>query len=349
MHRALPVVILLLATCSNNASPDAGSREAGSGTSDPGDTTQLAQYVVGAFADSKGGLWFGTIENGVAHVKDGKISFIDSTYGLPPNGGHGIAESRDGLIWIAGHDGVYLHDPEHPGPVQVLHTTGATVRNDRSGNVWVSTMGRVYRYRDASAGEEFPVPVPAELPTVYSISQRKLVFQMEDSRGNLWFSTDGHGAFRYDGTEWAHFTKADGLCSNTPWAIEEDAQGRIWFACIQAFQPHQTGDGGLCRYDGTSFTTFPDVDGLHHNDLYTLYKDREGNLYSSAVGTGMYRIRGDEFTLFNATDRPDLNGGFGLQAMVQDRKGTLWCGYSGGLFRFDGRGFVNVPRGGPWE
>ena len=115
MHRALPVVILLLATCSNNASPDAGSREAGSGTSDPGDTTQLAQYVVGAFADSKGGLWFGTIENGVAHVKDGKISFIDSTYGLPPNGGHGIAESRDGLIWIAGHDGVYLHDPEHPG------------------------------------------------------------------------------------------------------------------------------------------------------------------------------------------------------------------------------------------
>lgn len=316
------------------------------GTLTPGDTTgQLAEYVVGAFEDSKGGLWFGTINNGVARVKEGRISFIDSTYGLPPNGGHGIAESRDGMIWIAGHDGVFLHDPEQPGPVQVLHTMAATVHNDRSGNVWVSTQGKVYRYSDARSSEEFAVPLPEEAPAAYSISPRKLVFQMEDSQGHFWFSTDGHGAFRYDGQGFTHFTQADGLCSNTPWDIIEDTEGRIWFACIQAFQPQETGDGGLCvlEKDGR-FTTFPDVAGLHHNDLYTLYLDRDGAVWCSAFRTGVYRILGDVLTLYNTTDRTDLNGSFGLQAMIQDHMGTLWCGFSGGLFRFDGKGFVNVTR-----
>jgi ligand-binding sensor domain-containing protein len=35
--------------------------------------------------------------------------------------------------------------------------------------------------------------------------------------------------------------------------------------------------------------------------------------------------------------------------MVQDRHGTLWFGFSGGLFRFDGAQFVNVTRAGPWS
>ena len=372
MLRTPPLLTLLLATCSNNASPDPVVHDAGAGPNPLSDTTQLAEYVVGAFEDSKGGLWFGTINNGVAHMVEGRLTFIDTTHGLPPNGGHGIAESRDGLIWFAGHDGVLLHDPDKPGPLQVLYTKAATVQNDRSGNVWVSTEGRVYRYSQARSYEEFRVPVPKELPAAYSISPRKLVFQMEDSRGHLWFSTDGHGAFRYDpsaalrpgGQGFTQFTKADGLCSNTPWDIMEDAEGRMWFACIQAFQPEQTGDGGLCVLDpstplrvGTSaFTTFPEVAGLHHNDIYTLYLDREGAVWSSAFRTGVYRIKGDDITLYNTTDRPDLNGNFGLQAMLQDRRGTLWCGFSGGLFRIDpsaavtgGAAFVNVTRGGPWE
>jgi hypothetical protein len=39
----------------------------------------LAEYVVGAFEDSKGSFWFGTINSGVAHVVDGRLTFIDST------------------------------------------------------------------------------------------------------------------------------------------------------------------------------------------------------------------------------------------------------------------------------
>lgn len=34
--------------------------------------------------------------------------------------------------------------------------------------------------------------------------------------------------------------------------------------------------------------------------------------------------------------------------MTEDKRGRLWCGFSGGLFRLDGERFVHVPREGPW-
>lgn len=312
------------------------------------DTTQLAEYVVGAFVDSKGDLWFGTINNGVAHVANGTISFIDTTDGLPPNGGHGIVEARDGTMWFAGHDGLYTYDARSGGRVVQVLATEARVGTDSKGEIWVSTNTEVHKVKGKNL-EPFALPV-AERPKEFSIVPGRTTFQFEDSRGNLWFSTDGNGALKYDGKDFTRFTKQDGLCSNTPWEIIEDREGRIWFACVQAYQPAMTNDGGLCvlEKDGT-FRTFPDVAGLHHNDLYTLYLDRAGNVWSSAFGTGVYRINAAGPELYNTTNRPDLNGNFGLQDMVQDSNGTLWCGFSGGLFRFDGNGFVNVPRRGPWE
>ena len=83
-------------------------------------------------------------------------------------------------------------------------------------------------------------------------------------------------------------------------------------------------------WDGSRFTTFNDVNGLHHNDLYTLFKDRAGRLWVGATGVGTYRYDGKSFTLFNTTDRADLNAIFGLQSMAEDAKGILWCGCRAG-------------------
>lgn len=47
--------------------------------------------------------------------------------------------------------------------------------------------------------------------------------------------------------------------------------------------------------------------------------------------------------------RMDLTANFGLQAMTEDKNGTLWFGFSGGLFRFNGDLFTNVTKGGPWR
>ena len=139
--------------------------------------------------------------------------------------------------------------------------------------------------------------------------------------------------------------------------IVEDDQGRLWIICMQGYQPKMTHDGGLCRLEDPTvataeearFTTFPDTEGLHHNDLYTLFKDSGGAIWIGATGRGAYRYQDGEFTLFDRTDRPDLNASFGLQGMAEDAQGRLWCGFSGGLFRLDEGTFKHMPREGPWE
>src|SRR4029078_12832960 len=99
----------------------------------------------------------------------------------------------------------------------------------------------------------------------YSITPGRVSMELEDRRGNLWFRSDGYGVLRYDGSSCKRFTRRAGLSSDTIWSIVEDRQGRIWFSCVQASQPATTGDGGVCRYDGSTFTTFPDVKGLTGN------------------------------------------------------------------------------------
>ncbi len=37
-----------------------------------------------------------------------------------------------------------------------------------------------------------------------------------------------------------------------------------------------------------------------------------------------------------------------VQEIFEDKDGVLWLGCSGGLFRFDGKSFVNVTQNGPW-
>ncbi len=60
---------------------------------------------------------------------------------------------------------------------------------------------------------------------------------------------------------------------------------------------------------------------------------------------GAYRDDGKTFTLFDKTDLPDLTKYFAVQAFVEDRNGTLWFGFSGGLFRFNGALFEHISRG----
>jgi ligand-binding sensor domain-containing protein len=41
----------------------------------------------------------------------------------------------------------------------------------------------------------------------------------EDSQGNIWFSAEGYGVYRYDGTNFTQFTTDDGLTTNVVQSI----------------------------------------------------------------------------------------------------------------------------------
>ena len=317
----------------------------------PADTDRIAQYVVETFEDSKGNLWFGTMHKGAARCDGKTLTWFSTKDGLQSNAVPSFAEDNAGNVWIGTQDGLCKFDGKtitRFGSAEGLPPSGGNVQADNDGNIWANMNHGVFRY-DGSAFAEFKIPIVKKETSSYAIFDGRPALELQDKEGNLWFGTDGYGAFKFDGTTFTQYTKEDGLCSNTINSIVQDQQGNIWFACMQAYQPEMTGDGGLCRFDGKTFTQFPDVKGLSENDIYTFYETRSGDIWIGATGVGAYRYDGKTFTLFDETDRKHWTRNFGLQGMVEDKNGTLWCGFSGGLFRFNGKSFVNVTEDGPWD
>lgn len=342
--------------------------------------TQIADYVVEIYEDKKGNIWFGTMERGVARyipadlrkANEEPLSYFSTKEGLCGNTIPSIVEDKDGNIWFGSHTGLCKYDLSTAKPIgketitEMWSTSGfhdqgegwMGVRTDRNGNIWAYNSQSVFQY-DGISFSEFKLPIDKEKITSYAITPGNASFKLEDKKGNLWFGTDGYGAFKYDPSAakagedaFTHFTKKDGLCSNNITNILEDKNGNIWFTCMQSFQPETTDDGGVCRLDssnfgknsGNIFTKFPDIKGFNNNDIYTIYEGKSGNIWICATGVGLYRYDFKNFTLFDKTDRPYLTRHFGIQSILEDSNGTFWCGFSGGLFKFDGEQFLNVKR-----
>ncbi len=323
---------------------------------------QIAQYVVEIFEDKKGNLWFGTMEKGAACYDGKELKYYSTKEGMCGQTISSFAEDKEGNIYFGGHTGICKYDGKTFTNILTtsgLHDQGdgwASVQSDKSGNIWVSTNNGVFQLKGTKL-VEFKLPIDKSRITSFSITQGGAGLDLEDSSGNLWFGTDGYGILKFNPIteQFTHFTKKDGLCTNNISTIIEDSKGRIWVACVQSSQPEMTYDGGLCRYDGQTFTKFPDIRGLSQNDIYTVYEDQSNNIWIGATGVGVYRFKDEKFTLFNKTDRFDLIQGFGLQGALTDSKGRLWFGFSGGLFRFDENAadgepsIINVMKEGPWE
>lgn len=317
----------------------------------PADFDRISAYVVEAFEDKKGNLWFGTMSDGAARYDGKSLTYLSTKEGLSGETVTSIAEDKKGNLWFGTHTGASKFDGKsftNFSESEGLVGSGCNLLVDRNGILWAGTNDGVFRF-DGSAFSDFDIPDQTEKSASSKVKDGKVWSLFEDKKGNIWFGRDGRGACRYDGKSFTHFTKKNGLCSNNVSAIAEDTLGNMWFGCLSSDNPEYISEGGLCRYDGTTFSQFPETKGLFANDIYSLYTTKSGEIWIGATGVGAYRFDGKEFTLFDKTDRGFWTRNFGVQSIMEDRNGTMWFGFSGGLFRFNGRSFVNVTKDGHWK
>jgi ligand-binding sensor domain-containing protein len=317
---------------------------------------QISEYVVEIFEDSKGNLWFGTMSDGAVRYDGQTLTYFSTKDGLIDNTVACIAEDQRGNIWFGTHNGASRYNGKsftNYGRAEGLHGAGCIFLVDKRGGIWAGTNHGAFRFNGIGFSA-FELPKPVVQDSSRKWEAGKIWGMMEDKMGNIWFARDAYGACKYNPSatftpSFTHFTKKDGLCSNNVCSIVEDKQGHIWFGCLSTDLPKEIKEGGLCRYDGQKFVQFTEQEGLSKNDIYTVYQDKSGNIWIGATGVGVYRYDGQSFRFFKETDRMDLTWSRGLQSMLDDSKGRLWLGFSGGLFRFDGNGIVNVPKGGLWN
>ena len=175
----------------------------------------------------------------------------------------GIARGRDGRIWFATYGSVIGYDGESftimnnqslgfDGSAGTLHVR--SVFEDSKGRVWIGNNGIGVLLHDGGTTINFTQenglgsrenrrggPLPGDVSEGSPALDR--VFSIgEDSAGNIWFGTSGHGAWRYDGESLRNFTEEDGLASKGITAIYTDSRGDLWL-----------GGSGVFKFNGESF------------------------------------------------------------------------------------------------
>lgn len=109
-----------------------------------------------------------------------------------------------------------------------------------------------------------------------------------------------------------HYSTADGLPSNTINWIAPDNDHFLWFST----------EGGLVRYDGTTFTSYGMKDGLSHNEVVLVKTDKKGRVWLFCLnGRRDYFYRGK---IYNEKNTPFLKELRGTFYFVQDKYDNLY-------------------------
>ena len=130
---------------------------------------------------------------------------------------------------------------------------------------------------------------------------------------------------------WKTYSIDHGLPSLRIEHIAEDHAGYIWFA---------TRDNGASRFDGDEFQNFTTQDGLAHDQVFFIQKDRQERLWFGTL-KGVCWYDGAGFHLLE----DDGIAGRCVQSIYEDRQGRIWFGGRGTLGYYDGTAFHDlIPR-----
>lgn len=122
-----------------------------------------------------------------------------------------------------------------------------------------------------------------------------------------------------------NYSVREGLAQSQVYAMLEDQYGYIWLG---------TQGGGVCRFDGKTFTQYSTREGLVNNYIEALYEDQEGNIW---IGTqkGFSKFDGLGFQNFHLPESDFIT------AISQNPLGSFWIGTSNGTYQFDGKKFTD--------
>lgn len=317
----------------------------------------IGDYLIDIFEDSRGNLWFGTLQRGVARF-DGKIlRYFSEKDGLAGNLVADIEEDAKGFMWFATNNGLSRFNGKdfknYNASDGLVHNRVSQIMIDRQGTIWLGTWGGVSQF-DGESFQTFALPKPKIVLKDYQDTQEWVTEILEDQEGNIWIARDGYGVCKYDGTGFTSLTKQDGLASNNVMEIAQDLKGNMWFGSRITEKDHpdpkkRSGMGGLSMFDGQKIRSYPDLPGLHHSEMYAVYLDPSGHLWMGSNGHGLYRFDGDQFKLYADVAGQELPlNKLGIMAIHRDKKGILWVGLTGGLYRLDGSTLIPVGQSGPW-
>lgn len=288
--------------------------------------------------DSSKYLWVGTLSGGVnrIHTGTGKTTVFSKKYsqskGINDNKVTSIICDTEGTVWVGTWSGLSKFDatsqtftnyalPSADKPNHVF-----AIYADDKGVIWVSTEVAIYHFNTYTEAWSLWQP----LTTVYTFSK--------DREGYLWMG-GSFGLKRYNFQTTELLSLNDSINSHLPVGdrvsvndIETDRQGYLWVG---------TSNHGIfrCRSFGTQkkWDWITNIDNqqnsLSHNNIRTLYCDKDGILWVATRGGGVNKHYPFESMFHYYQSRPNKKILFDLFTSLQigeDKKPVI--GARNGIF-----------------
>ncbi|MGB0391932.1 MAG: ligand-binding sensor domain-containing protein [Salibacteraceae bacterium] len=169
-----------------------------------------------------------------------------------------------------------------------------------------------------------------------------------DSKGNLWFTSNGGGVYHFDGLLFTNYTEKNGLSSNQVFSITEDSKNNMWIGT----------QNGLTKFSGNQFESIPlpyqdTTSGwmgkvypvLSPNAVHSLATDNNDNIWIGTGGGGAYRYNGNQFKPFLTQigrKQEDSSYHNWIPFIRKDNQGNIWFASMthGGVNQYDGEKFT---------
>jgi len=282
------------------------------------DPPRRENYVRGIAATADGGAWV-FCDDRIRKWKDGV--WVEDRGDWLPESLACCLELRDGTLAVGTiYSGLYLVFRDGRRPVHFDRSNGLPqnwtrfLYEDREGSLWVGTGSAGLVSIHATAFSVLNSPDQFQGCTVLSVAPGR-----SDS---LWIGTDGAGLYRYSAGQWTHYGDAEGLGNPYISAVTESSEGVTWAGNFWW--------GGPYRLDHTRFVR-PEFVDESSSQVFSLYAPPGTDELLVGNRDGLLQLKGGQATWL--VKAPDVSFG-SVCAVVQDRHGVIWGGFSeGGLAR----------------
>lgn len=273
------------------------------------------------FFDSKGRLWCGSpdglsVTNGI-YIYNYQQNFGENKFDIQH-----IFEDSKGQIWLSSPgNGVFRFDGEKfycYGESQgLLAIQASNIIEDRYQRLWVS------------AYDKAPSIISGD--TIFNTSYwgplwTYIEFEgMEDSKGNLWFSTYGPGLcnVNFDSVKLYEFRPKKPFAEGVVQCAAEDKEGNIWFG---------TEKSGLYLLpkDSSEYVYFTISNGLNDNSILDIFVDASGNIWVGTLSGGVTKINTKGVRQTREREGIPVNS---MASVFVDHHGETYAGFwPGGLY-----------------
>lgn len=251
------------------------------------------------------------------------LKYLDKPHGFFSNFIYNIQQDKDGIIWLSSPDGLCRLD----GKEMIVYTDKSGLPTssiqyifyDSNDRLWIGSLNGICYISNQKL----------YVPKFDFLDSTSVLFITEDRNNDIWFGTDGDGAYHFQNDTLIRYNTQSGLPGDLVRAVAQDNEENYWFGFDQK---------GICKFDGQYFTHYNTVKKNLH-PCQVIKEDENGIWFGFFYDPILY-YDGSSFYEYQFLEYKNIS----VNSIFSD-KDRLWLvDYGNGLIEYSkgGKRVVNI-------